>query len=371
MMQGVLFAQRRLPHYRVPFMQAAQACLATRGVRLNVIYGEPTAAERLKRDEGELEGAQRMRHTRYAMGGRLCWQPFDTRGQALVIVSQENRLLFNHWLLRPWRPFKLAFFGHGAHLASTHPEGWRERYKAWTSRQADHWFAYTELSRSLLHRAGVRDERITVVNNAVDTRRLRAEADSWSADELQNARIAWGLTPGRTALFLGSLYAAKGLDTLFAAAAAVHANWPDFRLLVLGDGPDASQVREACAQHPWIRWGGALAGREKAFWMRLADVLWLPGSVGLAVVDGFALGLPTITQAGRAHGPEIAYIQSGRNGYLSAPDVASFAQALDRCWRDEAWRSQLQQGARLSGRDLTVEAMAERFAAGVLQALEG
>jgi hypothetical protein len=92
----VLFVQRRLPGYRVPFVNLARDKLAAAGIALEFAYGRPSAAEASKQDEGELPWATRLA-TRY-LGSRLCWQPFSTDGFDLVVVTQENSLLFNHWL---------------------------------------------------------------------------------------------------------------------------------------------------------------------------------------------------------------------------------------------------------------------------------
>ena len=65
--------QRSLTQYRVPFFEALREALAARGVRLRLVVGDPTAAERARGDEGVLPWAEHVA-CRYAIGGRLCWQ---------------------------------------------------------------------------------------------------------------------------------------------------------------------------------------------------------------------------------------------------------------------------------------------------------
>lgn len=54
-----------------------------------------------------------------------------------------------------------------------------------------------------------------------------------------------------------------------------------------------------------------------------ADVHVIAGEVGLAIVHGFAFGLPMITcrptPDGPYHGPEIEYLKDGYNGFFAIP----------------------------------------------------
>lgn len=82
---------------RVLLFNRMREKLAAAGVEPTVAYGDPLPAERLKSDSGELP---RGRHVpcHYGWGGRLCWQnamPLASSAN-LVVVTQENRLLFNY-----------------------------------------------------------------------------------------------------------------------------------------------------------------------------------------------------------------------------------------------------------------------------------
>lgn len=364
----VLFVQRRLPAYRVPFVVAARDALQAQGVAMSFAYGTPSSVEQLKRDEGQLPGALRL-PTRYLVG-RACWQPFDAAAADLVIVSQENSLLYNHWLCRPWRHHKLAFFGHGGDLSNPQPQALAERYKRFTTRQADWWFAYTGLSRAMVEAAGFAPERITVLNNAVDTESLRRQLDVLAPAALAEFRLQRGLTPGKTGLFVGSLYAAKGLRLLLDAGAACAARDAQFRLLVVGDGGDAGVVREAASRYPWLHWAGALHGADKAVYLAAADFMLIPGSVGLAILDGFAAGLPIVSTHMLGHGPEIDYLQPGVNGELTSADSGAYAAAVQRLLDEPQRLQRLCAQALATGRRYTVPAMAGAFAAGVVACLD-
>lgn len=357
----VLMAEPGLPHYRVALFDALRDGLQQHGVQFDFLHGQPGVSD--------LPWAGSLSTGRMPWGGRALWQPFDTTGCDLVIVSHENALLFNHWLSRPWRPFRLGLFGHGANLAAASRHTLRERFKRFTLRQADWWFGYTALSQQLAAEAGFPPERITVVDNATDTVALRRQIADMPAQRLQQLRLDHGLTPGHTGLFLGSMYAGKGLDRLVEAAARVRRKDPAFVLLMVGDGPARPAAQQAARDQVHIRWLGARHGADKAALMAVSDCLCLPGAVGLAVVDAFAAGLPLLTTDTRGHGPEIAYLDPGRNGDITPAETQAYADALLGLLQDPVRLQQWRQGAAADGRRYTVQAMASRFVQGILAAL--
>jgi hypothetical protein len=87
----------------------------------------------------------------------------------------------------------------------------RERFKVWLSRRADWWFAYTELSTRSVRGFGYPAQRITTLNNAVDTAALQREVAHCRVGDREALRRRLGLGGGPVGLFLGSLYRDKRL----------------------------------------------------------------------------------------------------------------------------------------------------------------
>lgn len=366
--RSVLIVERRLPTYRLAFFEGLRDELRRSDIRLALSCGQPSVRELSKKDEGRLAWAGRQP---VSYLGPLAWQPFDASRHDLVIVGHENKLLFNHWLCRPWRPFLLGFFGHGADFAAPLDRfGPREWFKQFTARQADWWFAYTESSRQRLLRSGVVPDRITVFNNSIDTRALSREVDGVTGEERDELSRQLGLTPGKTGLFLGSLNREKNLPLLIEAGARCARRDERFRLLVVGDGEKMPLLQAAARQHgQWLRVLGASHGLQRGRWLAVADMLLLPQSVGLAILDGFAAGLPLLTTEALGHGPEIAYLEAGINGEMTAPDPDHYAASLQR-WLDEpGLLARLRLGARESAGRYSIDAMVRAFAAGVNSAL--
>jgi glycosyltransferase involved in cell wall biosynthesis len=366
----VCIVQRRLTHYRVPLFEALRTQLAAQQVQLKLLHGDGTSAEERKRDRGELPWATPLA-TRYLAGGRLCWQSFGRHlgGADLVIVTQENKLLYNHLLLLAPRRFRLAFWGHGANLQSGNPHGLKERFKRWTTNRVDWWFAYTRKSADLVRAAGFPDHRISVLNNAVDTSELLGQRLSMSAGEIGGLRLSLGLGGGPVGVFVGSLYADKRLDFLFTAADRLRQALPDFQLLLLGDGPQREAVVAWCGGRPWARWLGARFGREKVAMVAQAQIMLNPGLVGLGILDSFVCGVPMLTTDCGVHSPEIAYLEHGVNGLMTPDDLDAYVAAGVQILRDARARAVLQAGCAASAREYTLENMVSRFAQGIARSL--
>lgn len=367
----VVIVQRRLTHYRVPFFNALRAELARRGLDLVLLVGQGTREEVAKNDAGSLPWAHGL-PTYYAARGKLCWQNLKPylHDADLVIVTQENKLLHNlPLLLNNRRRFRLAFWGHGANLQSDNPRGFRERIKRWTTRRVDWWFAYTKISADLVEAAGFRPERITTVNNAVDTVDLLTHTLAVTPEETTLLRERCGFGVGPVGVFVGSLYPEKRLNFLIESARAVREKIPNFALLIIGDGSEREKVRAWCEQYSWCRWVGAQHGRQKAAYLSVAQVMLNPGLVGLGILDSFVARVPVLTTSCGLHSPEIAYLNNGVNGLLTDDDLNSYVEACCALLDDAPRLAALRAACDASAKEYTVGNMARRFADGIAEAL--
>lgn len=366
MRQQVAIVQRRLTHYRVPLFELMREQLGAQGVRLRLLVGRPTAEEERKQDEGHLDWAESL-PTRYAFGERLCWLNFGARleGEALVVVPQENKLIYNLAALTVARPRRIAFWGHGRNMQSRAPQGWRERFKQATVRAVDWWFAYTQMTVPLLQAARFDAERITVLDNAVDTHTL---AQQWQSASARREALRERLQLGANApvgVFVGSLYPDKRLPFLLQCATRIRERLPSFQLLVVGDGPSRDELQRFAAMQPWVRWLGMLRGAEKAEALAVGDVLLNPGLVGLGILDAFACRIPMVTTDCGIHSPEICYLEPGVNGLMTANDETAYVDAVLQLLGSTEQRVRLAQGLQASARRYTIENMADNFCGGI------
>jgi glycosyltransferase involved in cell wall biosynthesis len=336
-----------------------------------VVYGDPTEEEKQKNDSGSLAWGIHQ-PCRYWANGLFCWQNVGmlVRGADLVIVTQENKLLYNYRLLFRKRDFKLAFWGHGANLQASNHYSLLERWKAWTSTHVDWWFAYSGLTVRLIEQYGFAPKRITNLENAVDTKSLDAEFEAITKKDLITLRAHLGIGDGPVGLYLGSLYREKRIDFLLEAAQRLADMVPGFHLLVIGDGPMRSQVEAVAARCQWIRYPGSMHGRHKALYLCLADVFLNPGMVGLSILDAFVAGKALVTTDCGIHSPEIDYLVNGDNGLVTANTVNAYVAGVTSLLREPERLAHLRGRAKQSAAHYSIENMAENFHVGILQALE-
>lgn len=360
----LVIVQRVLTHYRVPLFEALRDRLRHEGFVLRLVYGDAAAHERSRELEAVLPWAVHA-PCHYAAGGRLCWQSLGDglKGADYVVVAQENRLLNNLPLLLAPQSFRVGLWGHGSDLQASGAAP-AQRFKRLLTRRADWWFAYTELSAGLMRRDAPA-ERITVLNNAIDTRALRDAVLDAARRPRTALRQSLGLDSGPLGLYVGSWYPNKRLDLLLDAAERVRSARPDFQLAIAGAGPLAGWLQQRAATLPWVTLLGPVHGEAKAQWLCAADLMLNPGLIGLGILDAFAGGLPLLaTDCGLT--PERAYLQPGCNGLVSAETAQSFADTVLSLLADEPRRAQLGAQAAADAQRYTLEAMVERFAQGLV-----
>jgi L-malate glycosyltransferase len=374
-MKKVIIVQYRLLHYRLELFERLRTACEARDVKLHLVHGQPTRREELKRDSGTLPWADLVVNRYVSVGSKdVLWQPFPARHRDadLVIVMQENRLLSNYpwFFLRSLHKTKVAYWGHGRNFQTRRPTGLREKWKQLLVGQVDWWFAYTEMTKDILLSDDYPAERITVLDNAIDNEGFVADLASISDARLAELRGELDLPEGaQVGLFCGSLYPDKRLDVMIAAADKIQAVLRDFHLLVIGDGPSATEIKAAAASRPWLHWLGVRKGIEKAAYYRLAHVVLNPGLVGLHVLDSFCAGVPMITTADASHSPEIAYLKDGENGLVVQGDADAYAEAIIGLLRDPSRYAQLQMRALVDAQRYTLQNMVERFADGIERCL--
>lgn len=372
----VAILQRRLVQYRVGLFERLRDECDKAGIELRVVYGQPSPADATRNDSAHLSWADEV-HSRWftVRGTELLWQPCPrpAREADLVVLTQEIKILSNY-------PFQLrrlvsrrrsgrrqvAYWGHGRNLQSAAPNGLRERWKRLFTKQVDWWFAYTGETRDFLEGQGYPASRITVLDNAIDNETFMADLAAVSDATLDELRCSIDLAPGAPlGIYCGALYADKRVDLLAEVARRVHDGEPSFRLVVIGDGPARSELEAQLADCPWARLVGARTGMDKAAWFRLATVQISPGAVGLHVLDSFASGVPLFTTDNARHGPEIDYLDNGRNGFVVPDDPDAMSQAILGLLADDDRRAAVVAAARKAADRYTLGNMTANFVAGI------
>lgn len=372
----VVIIQESLRQYRVGFFELLREKLASSGVQLELVYGTPNPKEFLKGDLADIAWGHRIRNRFFRLGSRhLTWQPCldQLKNADLVIVEQASRHVLNYVLLlrRRFNGQFIAFWGHGKNFQGHRANRFSELLKRYVSKRVDWWFAYNDLSREVVASLGFSKDRITSVHNAIDTSRLVDCRNRITEEDLGALRQSLGINGKNVCIFSGSLYPEKRLEFLVLASDLVHNQIPDFELLVLGGGPEREKLEALAQNRSWLRVLGPQFDNDKVLYFALSRLFLLPGTVGLAILDAFALELPLVTIDLPYHGPEIAYLSSGYNGVVleKAATVADYANKVIWLLTNNTARLRLVNGCRESRGRYTLENMVERFASGIQAAL--
>jgi glycosyltransferase involved in cell wall biosynthesis len=367
----VHFYQQRLVHYRESFLQQSKELLSQRNIELSFIHCAPDAESLKKKDSGYLSWSQEVVPLTLNIGGtKGIWLPAPHAIAApdLVIVTQENKLLANYaWLLR--RQFggpKVAFWGHGRNFQTNAPSGMREKWKRTWIGRVDWWFGYTQITRGILLDVHYPDERISVLDNAIDNESFKTDLKSITDTELDALRQQLGVQPNvPMGLFCGSLYPDKRVDFMIKAVDKIRESVPNFSMVVIGDGSSAGEVRDAISSRPWLHWVGVKKGRKKAAYFKLASVVINPGAVGLHVLDSFISGVPMATTADARHGPEVVYLEHGVNGINVEGGCNEYAAAVVQLFLDKEYLVRMREASALSAEKYTLKNMVENFVVGI------
>jgi glycosyltransferase involved in cell wall biosynthesis len=366
----VLIAPGHIPHYRNRFYELLTQNAAAAGIRLKIAAARAVPANILPGIVPGLIDAP-MRKL-----GPLTWQNTLTpsAGCDLVIAQQEAKYVSNYLLQakRLFSPQKFAFWGHGKNFQSKSSRTIAETIKRQTALRCDWWFAYNAASAAVVKELGFPEERITLVNNSIDTNALIAAHKALSPEAIESAKASLGIDSSNVAIYTGGLYEEKRIPFLLQAAAKVREQLPDFHLIIIGGGSLSKLVQNAADANSWIHYLGPMNDNEKIPYWAMAKVSLLPGLVGLGVLDSFALGVPLITTDYPYHSPEIEYLHNGVNGVIVRDweNIDAYARAVVDLLRDKDRLARMIDEGDRAARFYTIENMAANFASGIQKALQ-
>lgn len=362
------------PHYRTKFCELARDNLRECGIEYNVVYGQPNKKDEKKNDVVDMPWATSIRNIYSDSEGRAIWQPALSLilKADLAIIGQENRLLINYPLqsfhnqIRP----RIALWGHGKNFQSGQPSSVKERWKRYWSTRCDWWFAYTDESKRLVSSYGFPEDRITVLNNSIDTDAVKESAENSNSDRIAAIKERYEINSPNVGIFIGGLHAHKQLRFLISACDLVRNQIPDFQLVIVGAGAEGDAVADLISGREWAKATGALFGNEKTDLMLLSKLYLMPGLIGLGILDAACVGLPVVTTNYPFHSPEFSYLENGVNSVITQwGNKEAYASAIVALMSNESVRSRLSAGARSLSERYSISNMALAFSDGVSSSL--
>jgi glycosyltransferase involved in cell wall biosynthesis len=260
------------------------------------------ALARRRADVDVIHAQQMLSPMSIALAARLVW------GTPIVINPHACGPIGDVWQLRNARRFTGTLRLGGAR------------------RFGDAFVAISSLIEQELRDVGIPEHRIHRIGNGIDVDAYRPATPAQRAI----LRRELGLPAGPLVAYAGRLAPEKGPDLLVDAWPRVLAEVPAARLVVLGDGPIAADVRRRAAE---LGVGDSVDFRgpvpDTAPWLRACDAFALPSrteGMPVALLEAMACGLPVVaTSAGGT--PE--FLEDGVTGRLVRPeDPAALAVGL-------------------------------------------
>ncbi|VXC55308.1 glycosyltransferase family 4 protein [Arthrobacter sp. 8AJ] len=368
----VVILQEYVPQYRLPFFLRLIELGKQNGIDIRVAAGRANQKQSQRRDGVSADFITPVAQYELQVANtRMVFRRIRSVITAadLIIMEQARRNLDAYFLLLwPFQKRKIALWGHGRDYVEN--ASWvKRRFLSRLTRAAAWFFAYTSGSRDSVVAQGYPFDRITVVQNSIDTVDLQNDIENITAAEVAVFRTEHNLTKS-TAIFVGGLDDSKRLPFLFAACRQAYRLNDEFRLLVAGTGPLGEWVQRCAQNEPWLRYAGPLFGKDKALALASADIICMPGRVGLVAVDSFAAGRPIVTTSWAYHGPEFEYLSHGATCFVSADDELPYAEALIHLLTDKPKLRRMQDACRAERGRFTIEAMASRFFEGIQRAIQ-
>jgi glycosyltransferase involved in cell wall biosynthesis len=198
----------------------------------------------------------------------------------------------------------------------------------------------TDFSKELLERAGLPGDRIFVKPNFT--------SDPGRLVDLRSQQF----------VYAGEISRAKGVHLLLASWSKLASD--EFKLVILGDGPDRAALEDLYADARNVVWMGAQPRQMVIEQIAMSKWLVLPSlayeNCSMTILEAFSAGTPVIVPN---HGSFAAIVSDRKEGMLFSPgDAASLASTLEAavCACEADWIAWSGQARSKFLRKLTAEA---------------
>jgi len=369
----LLILQPYIPEYRVAFFRDLRSALHDKGFELVLAAGRAEGHLAQRGDDRTESTADVLLNSRSVGVGGKSFLLRDVRSVLhqvqpdLVIAEQAIKNIDVYSLLMrqvvKGSP-RLGLWGQGRAFST--PQGTMgSLLKQWVTRRSDWFFAYTQEGADYVIQHGVPANRVTILNNTVDTEQLRRELDNVSDTQVEDFRQQHSLIAGKTALFLGGVDSSKGIKFLLDSAEKIAQHDPEFRLVIAGSGSSSELVQRRQEAGAPIAFVGRLEGFDKAVALRAASVMMIPEWVGLVAVDSLLAGCPVVTTHHASHSPEFIYLQNQRNALVLPHALDVYSLGIVGLLDDQHRLSELRDQALADALSYSLASMVSRFAGGV------
>jgi glycosyltransferase involved in cell wall biosynthesis len=356
-MRKVSIIQREIPHYRIRFFEELYAQGSLEDFDIRVYTGSPPAGG-ISTTAFPYQVLP-VRHFGKKKSSSYWMSALEQAiaGSDIVVAPQELQCLTVPYLWAKRRRIckSWIWWGHGYNFqASVHPSAQtkvKEAIKRIMTRRADGLITYTAGGADYWRKQGLSRDRVSPYYNTIDVEGLRKVGSEISEQQRIEMIRTLGLEGKHVLLFSGRLYAEKKVDFLLRAFSFLKRTNPDVGLLILGDGDERQRLeslRNKLALEDVHFLGECIDVKESSLYFQIAELLVMPSLVGLAIVQGFAFGLPLFSTDCPGHGPEFEYLTTS-NGQVTAFDERCYANSISESLKSRSDHVRMREAAYKQG----------------------
>lgn len=265
----------------------------------------------------------------------------------VLCIGDLNSMAWLGELCRRLAGVRLMYYIHGEEVTTQFPSGSFGRRRLQHLRRADAIVAVSRFTRQTLIDLGISEQRIHLIENAVDTTRFCPGAPDAAFLE------RWGVSHKRLVVSIGRLIARKGFDRSIEAWPAVLERHPDAHLMIVGNGPQRAELEQLIVRHG-VEHAVTLTGpvsdndllaayRSGEFFMMANRTLPDGDTEGFGLVFLEANACERAVIGGRAGGAVDAIKDEETGLLIDCQRPENIAAAVIRLLDDQALRQRLQQ----------------------------
>jgi len=238
---------------------------------------------------------------------------------------------FRPWLLMPWGSDVqvMPYQSHGRRIVARYV--FRQANMITCDCQA--------VKDNIIRLSGYSADRIVVAPWGIDLHQFRP------MNHLNSIRSQLGWEHSKILIVTRQLKSFYGIEYLISAMPLILAAEPEARLLVCGDGPLETMLRNMVRQlhlESMIHFAGFVPNHLLPAYLNAADIYVSPSledGSSLCLMEAMACGLPSVVTNIPA---VLEWVEHGRNGYVvSKRDVEGLASAVVNMLRDDSSRAKM------------------------------
>jgi glycosyltransferase involved in cell wall biosynthesis len=186
-------------------------------------------------------------------------------------------------------------------------------------------------------------DKTDIVPNAVDEKKLALQKEE--IQPVRRLRDSYGAS--KLIIFVGRLVPYKGLTYLIKASRLLHG---DFKILLIGDGPQKKELERIAQNDPRILFMGRVSNEELRMYLHVADIFAFPSvtkneAFGVALAEALYCGLPAVCFD--IEGSGVSWVnRNGKTGFtVENRNIVKFAEAVNRLLEDDELRNNMGENA--------------------------